>query len=121
MPPPAPARFSITTGCLSSSSIFLVRMRAITSLGPPGAKPRTNVIGLVGNSAAPAAGVATHSAANPAAQIARFMTSSRAKASGPALEPAPERYLAHRLERIESHRNRSRTGKTSEVELVAHR
>ena len=30
----------------------------MTSLGPPGAKPRTNVIGLVGNSAARAAGIA---------------------------------------------------------------
>src|SRR5947208_623388 len=66
MPPPAPARFSMTTGCLRSSSIFLVRMRAITSLGPPGAKPSTNVIGLAGNSAAEARGIAQINAANPA-------------------------------------------------------
>jgi hypothetical protein len=48
MLPPAPARFSITIGCLRISSIFLVRMRAITSLGPPGAKPIISVTGLLG-------------------------------------------------------------------------
>ena len=67
MPPPAPARFSITTGCLRISSIFLVRMRAITSLGPPGAKPRIRVIGLVGNCAAAGVGQVLPSAATQAA------------------------------------------------------
>jgi hypothetical protein len=33
---------------LRISSIFLVMMRAITSLGPPGANPITSVIGLAG-------------------------------------------------------------------------
>jgi hypothetical protein len=34
------------------SSIFLVRIRAMTSLGPPGAKPMTSVIGFSGKPAA---------------------------------------------------------------------
>src|ERR1041384_3838481 len=37
MPPPAPARFSTTTGCLRVSSIRLARMRGITSRAPAGA------------------------------------------------------------------------------------
>src|SRR5262245_23903650 len=67
MLPPAPGRFSITNGCLTTSSILRVRMRASTSLGPPGAKPMISVIGLVGWQAAPAGRLAQHAAAMAAA------------------------------------------------------
>ena len=87
MPPPAPARFSTTTGCLRISSIFLVRMRAITSLGPPGAKPMIKVIGLLGNCAA-AGGTAsddTMTADNKPArsQPTRFIASSQCRSPEP--------------------------------------
>src|SRR5262245_59113563 len=81
MLPPAPARFSITIGCLRISSIFLVRMRAITSLGPPGAKPIISVIGLLGQSAARASGEAATRAALARKPMAAFIVSSAATSS----------------------------------------
>src|SRR5262245_18056737 len=55
--PPAPLRFSITTGWPSTCSSFLPKIRAMTSLGPPGAKPSTSVTSPVGKSCAHEAAV----------------------------------------------------------------
>src|SRR3954452_13366362 len=51
MLPPAPGRFSITNGCPRSCSSFLARVRASTSLGPPGVNATIRVTGRVGYSA----------------------------------------------------------------------
>ena len=47
--PPAPVRFSITTGCPQFSLIFCAMMRASVSVPPPGENGTTKRIGLVGN------------------------------------------------------------------------
>src|SRR5262245_10662556 len=46
--PPAPATFSITTGCLRMSDRGGARMRASTSLPPPAANGAINVTGREG-------------------------------------------------------------------------
>src|SRR5688500_7299573 len=61
--PPAPGRLSITTGCPRPSESRVATMRAMVSLAPPGAKPRTNRIGLAGYSAAWSAGTASSASA----------------------------------------------------------
>src|SRR5713226_9114885 len=48
MLPPAPARFSTTTCCPRLSPSVLATMRATVSVPPPGSKPTTIVIGLLG-------------------------------------------------------------------------
>ena len=46
--PPAPARFSITTGWPSSVANLSPRMRAKVSAGPPAGNGTTNLMALVG-------------------------------------------------------------------------
>ncbi len=48
MLPPAPERFSTTTGCLSATASRSARSRPITSVDPPGAKGTTSVTGPFG-------------------------------------------------------------------------
>ena len=48
MPPPAPARFSMTTGTLSTRDIASATGRATISATPPGGKGTTIVIGFDG-------------------------------------------------------------------------
>ena len=100
MPPPAPGRFSITIVCLSISSIFLVRMRAITSLGPPGVNATTSVTGRVGYAAAMAVAASNTEAAMARSGaiflntwLPRFLTLmlSDAGSAGPAQSPVRPR------------------------------
>src|SRR5438105_8568699 len=49
MSPPAPARFSTTTCWPRSSPSAGAMMRAVVSVPPPGSKPTTVVMGLLGN------------------------------------------------------------------------
>src|SRR5262249_4630945 len=97
MLPPAPARFSITNGCLSNSSIFLVRMRASTSLGPPGANPMISVIGWRGKSAGTGTGPRRGRA--PANAMTRFIVvsfSSGAERAGLLPRRGADRHRPHR-------------------------
>src|SRR6476659_5539553 len=48
MVPPAPTRLSTSTFCPHISLSFCATRRAITSVDPPGARPRTNRTGLFG-------------------------------------------------------------------------
>src|SRR5919204_699007 len=65
MSPPAPARFSTTTCWPICSPRVLATMRAVVSVPPPGSKPTTIVIGLLGKFCA-AAPYAMPSAASAA-------------------------------------------------------
>src|SRR3954447_25265427 len=67
MLPPAPCRFSISTGWPSASDTFCPTTRAMTSTGPPGACAARNRMGLAGySSAAPALDIQlTPASANP--------------------------------------------------------
>ena len=44
----APVRFSTMTACPTSAVMSCAMMRAMTSVGPPAAKPTTNLTGLAG-------------------------------------------------------------------------
>jgi hypothetical protein len=65
--PPAPPRFSITTGWPSASASGGWITRATMSLAPPGANGTTSVTGRSGQAAAPACGNAAASASSSAA------------------------------------------------------
>src|SRR5258708_31231920 len=52
--PPAPARFSTTNCWPRLSPIFWLSRRAMTSVGPPGAKPTSTLTGLLGYACAAA-------------------------------------------------------------------
>src|SRR5471032_2549957 len=72
MLPPAPARLSTTTCWPSDSESFCAMMRAMTSVGPPGAKPTMMRIGFTGYccaAAPPAAIIAAANIAAPAVMI----------------------------------------------------
>src|SRR6476646_11027009 len=71
MSPPAPARFSTTTCCPMLSETLFARMRATVSVPPPGSKPTTMVIGLLGKPCAAAPWAIPASASAP---IHRFMS-----------------------------------------------
>jgi hypothetical protein len=68
MLPPAPARLSTTTATPSSCDSGCAMMRAMASVAPPGDQGTMNLIGLVGQVCAIAAG---NVAASPTAAIAR--------------------------------------------------
>src|SRR3954470_375084 len=80
MPPPAPARLSITTGCPSASVSLGAMARATKSAPPPAGNVTTTLIGLLGY-ACPSAGVADknpmliRAAANHAVASPLFMLS----------------------------------------------
>ncbi len=63
---PAPARFSMITGCPRKRPICSLYARATVSAAPPGANPTTSRIGLFGNPCA----AATLANANAATAIA---------------------------------------------------
>src|SRR5258706_13930041 len=49
MDDPAPARFSITTGCPRARERYSLYARATVSAAPPGANPTTSLTGLFGD------------------------------------------------------------------------
>ena len=67
MVPPAPVRFSITTGCPQFSLIFWEIMRARTSDVPPGENGTTKRIGLLGKFCCACAGPGAGAMAIPIA------------------------------------------------------
>src|SRR6188768_4563853 len=73
MLPPAPPRFSTTTGCPMLSESFLATMRESVSAAPPGANPTSIVIGRLGKSDWARAG--TDAARAAMASSRRFMVS----------------------------------------------
>src|SRR5690606_22482839 len=71
--PAAPLRFSTTTDWPSSLLSCSARMRAETSVAPPGAKGATSVMGLAGHSCATAAPVNMHAAAASPRKVRRMI------------------------------------------------
>src|SRR4051812_28945364 len=76
MSPPAPARFSTTTCWPRSSPSAGAMMRAVVSVPPPGSKPTTVVMGLLGNPCANAQADAVVNMPSAATAARCFITSS---------------------------------------------
>src|SRR3954463_16280657 len=74
MVPPAPGLLSMTTLCPSVPEMRWPMRRAITSAGPPGAKPTTIRIGLLGNDCADALPPSPQAAASSAHTNIRLLT-----------------------------------------------
>src|SRR5260221_12895677 len=76
MSPPAPARFSTTTCWPRSSPSAGAMMRAVVSVPPPGSKPTTVVMGLLGNPCANTQADAVPKTASAATAARCFIPSS---------------------------------------------
>src|SRR5262245_43971610 len=112
--PPAPDRFSTTTGCFSPVPAFCATMRATMSVPPPGAYGTTRRIGLLGSAWPSAAWAKQAHSSNAAATRTAFLRDRPARVSslgrerraapGDAAEhrPAREPAAARRVEVIDA-------------------